>query len=51
MKKTIVSLSLLAALGLAASAQAASTGTITFNGLLTDSTCDVDIEGQGADAT
>lgn len=51
MKKTIVSLYLLAALGLTASAQAASTGTITFNGLLTDSTCDVDIEGQGADAT
>ena len=30
---------------------AASTGTITFNGELTDSTCDVDINGQGADAT
>ncbi|MFQ6293138.1 fimbrial protein [Yersinia enterocolitica] len=31
-------------------AQAASTGTITFNGELTASTCDVSIDGQGADA-
>lgn len=30
---------------------AASTGTITFDGLVTDTTCDVDVEGQGADAT
>ena len=29
---------------------AASTGTITFNGELTDSTCNVSINGQGADA-
>ncbi|WP_272539741.1 fimbrial protein [Providencia sp. PROV197] len=32
-------------------AYAASTGTITFNGELTDTTCKVDIEGQGSDAT
>lgn len=32
-------------------ALAASTGTITFEGLLTDSTCNVDIGGGGADAT
>ncbi|PXW44363.1 major type 1 subunit fimbrin (pilin) [Klebsiella oxytoca] len=52
MQKSIINLSIVAVLGLAAvSAQAASTGTITFNGLLTDSTCNVDIEGQGADAT
>ncbi|EMF0789995.1 fimbrial protein [Klebsiella quasipneumoniae] len=52
MKKTIVSLSLLAALGMGMSAaNAASTGTITFNGELTDTTCDVDVNGQGADAT
>ncbi|EQA1694738.1 fimbrial protein [Enterobacter hormaechei] len=39
-------------LGLAsASSQAASTGTITFNGELTDTTCDVDVNGQGSDAT
>lgn len=52
MKKSIVSLSLIAVLGLSAvSAQAASTGTITFNGELTDTTCDVTLDGQGADAT
>lgn len=52
MQKSIINLSIVAILSLAAvSAQAASTGTITFNGLLTDSTCDVSIEGQGADAT
>lgn len=31
--------------------QAASTGTITFNGELTANTCDVVVDGQGADAT
>ncbi|WP_260513160.1 fimbrial protein [Serratia fonticola] len=52
MKKTAISLSLLVAMGLATvGAQAASTGTITFNGELTDTTCDVDVNGQGADAT
>ena len=52
MKKTLMSTSLIAALAISAfSVNAASTGTITFNGELTDSTCDVDINGQGADAT
>jgi P pilus assembly protein, pilin FimA len=52
MKKTIVNVSLLAALGMGISAaNAASTGTITFNGELTDTTCDVSINGQGVDAT
>lgn len=52
MQKSIINLSIAAVLGLAAiSAQAASTGTITFNGELTDTTCEVDIEGQGSDAT
>lgn len=31
--------------------QAASTGTITFNGELTASTCNVSVDGKGADAT
>ncbi|HCM9448782.1 TPA: type 1 fimbrial protein [Enterobacter bugandensis] len=52
MEKTLVSLSLLAVLGLGMSAaNAASTGTITFNGELTDTTCDVSVNGQGTDAT
>ncbi|MCS2169597.1 type 1 fimbrial protein [Scandinavium sp. TWS1a] len=38
-------------LGASVSADAASTGTITFNGELTDSTCEVTVDGQGADAT
>jgi major type 1 subunit fimbrin (pilin) len=50
MKKTILGLSLLAAMS-ASSAYAESTGTINFNGELTDTTCDVNIEGQGPDAT
>ncbi|HHT7392513.1 fimbrial protein [Klebsiella oxytoca] len=51
MKKSLLSSSLVAALAISAfSVNAASTGTITFNGELTDSTCDVDINGQGADA-
>lgn len=52
MKKSVVSTSIFAVFALAAfSAQAASTGTITFNGELTDTTCEVDINGQGSDAT
>ncbi|MDG1643054.1 type 1 fimbrial protein [Klebsiella huaxiensis] len=52
MQKSITKLSLAVVLGLGmTSVQAASTGTITFNGELTDTTCEVDIEGQGADAT
>lgn len=51
MKKTSVSLSLLAALSMTTLGVQASTGTITFQGELTDSTCDVDISGQGNNAT
>ncbi|RNT20959.1 type 1 fimbrial protein, partial [Klebsiella aerogenes] len=46
MKKSVISFSLVAALGMGMSAaNAASTGTITFNGELTDTTCDVDVNG------
>ncbi|HBM3280037.1 TPA: type 1 fimbrial protein [Klebsiella oxytoca] len=52
MKKSVISASLFAILSATTlSAQAASTGTITFNGELTDTTCEVDINGQGSDAT
>ncbi|MDI6427750.1 fimbrial protein [Cronobacter dublinensis] len=51
MKKLALSLSLAAAIGFAATAQAASTGTITFEGELTATSCDVKVDGQGADAT
>ncbi|ELY4776485.1 fimbrial protein [Cronobacter turicensis] len=52
MKKSVISASVCAILTIATfSAQAASTGTITFNGELTDTTCEVDINGQGSDAT
>lgn len=50
MFKQISCLSFLIALGMT-TANAASTGTITFNGELTDTTCDVDVNGQGTDAT
>lgn len=39
------------ALLISASAQAASTGTITFNGQLTENTCEIDIGGQGENGT
>ncbi|MCS3455883.1 major type 1 subunit fimbrin (pilin) [Aeromonas sp. BIGb0405] len=52
MKKTIlVSATAVALFGQVGIANAASTGTITFNGELTATTCDVSIDGQGADAT
>lgn len=52
MKKTLVGLSILAVLGLGNTvANAASSGTITFNGELTDSTCDVEVNGQSSDAS
>lgn len=51
MKKTLVSLSLLATFSIVTAAQAASTGTITFTGLLTDTTCDVSVNGGGPSAT
>lgn len=54
MSKTTQSLfaaSALALLVMSAASQAASTGTITFNGELTASTCDVIVDGQNKDAT
>lgn len=50
MKMKLVSTALLASL-MSAGAYAASSGTITFTGELTDTTCEVDINGQGSDAT
>lgn len=51
MKKIIIATSVLAALSATNAANAASTGTITFNGELTASTCDVSVEGKGPSAT
>ena len=50
--KKIASLTVIAVvMGSAFAANAASTGTITFNGMVTDTTCNVGVDGQGADAT
>ena len=52
MKKSAIALTLFAVLGATvSSANAASTGTITFNGQLTATTCDAVVDAQGADAT
>lgn len=52
MKKSLIATALVASFGMVTfGANAASTGTITFNGEVTSNTCDVSIEGQGADAT
>ncbi|CAM4097602.1 fimbrial protein [Serratia silvae] len=51
MKKLTIVASLIAVFGTVGLAQAASTGTITFNGELTANTCDVSIDGQPTDAT
>jgi major type 1 subunit fimbrin (pilin) len=51
MKKLVIAASIVAALGSLSAAQAASTGTITFNGKLTANTCEVFIDGAAADAT
>ncbi|WP_324663562.1 fimbrial protein [Enterobacter bugandensis] len=51
MKKLAIIASLAAVFGTTSLAQAASTGTITFNGELTATTCDVIVDGQAADAT
>ncbi|MFV8987769.1 fimbrial protein [Serratia fonticola] len=51
MKKLTIVASLIAVFGTVGMAQAASTGTITFNGELTANTCDVVVDGQDADAT
>ncbi len=50
MKKLTIVASLIAVFGTVGMAQAASTGTITFNGELTANTCDVVVDGQDADA-
>jgi major type 1 subunit fimbrin (pilin) len=51
MKKLVIAASVVAALTSVSAVQAASTGTITFDGLLTATTCDVSVADQGADAT
>lgn len=51
MKKLAIVASLVASIGSTGLVQAASTGTITFNGELTATTCDVVVDGQAADAT
>lgn len=51
MKKLAIATSLVAALAGVSTVQAASTGTITFNGLLTATTCNVVVDNQTEDAT
>jgi major type 1 subunit fimbrin (pilin) len=50
MKKLVIVSALAAVFGSVGLAQAASTGTITFNGELTATTCEVMVDGQAADA-
>lgn len=50
MKKLVIVSALAAVFGSIGMAQAASTGTITFNGKLTATTCEVMVDGQTADA-
>lgn len=50
MKKLMI-VGALAAIGFVSATQAASTGTITFNGKLTATTCDANVDNQGSDAT
>ncbi|NBJ36916.1 type 1 fimbrial protein [Serratia fonticola] len=51
MNKLAIAVSLVAVFGAVNLAQAASSGTITFNGELTATTCDVVVDGQATDAT
>lgn len=51
MKKLAILASLITTCGLVSVVQAASTGTINFNGQLQANTCDVIVDGQAADAT
>ncbi|MBM0493197.1 type 1 fimbrial protein [Aeromonas jandaei] len=52
MNKKILNIGLLIAMGMnVATANAASSGTITFNGMITGSTCEVVVDGGAADAT
>lgn len=48
--QAVLATSFLALLMMSNATHAASTGTITFNGQLDASTCDVSVDGQGADA-
>ncbi|KNE87557.1 hypothetical protein PSTG_19058, partial [Puccinia striiformis f. sp. tritici PST-78] len=50
MKKSALVASIVLLMGVSSLANSASTGTITFNGLITDNTCNVDVNGQGSDA-
>lgn len=50
-KPAILSFLAIASLSSSSIAYAASTGTITFEGQLTDTTCDVSVNGGGPDAT
>ncbi|MBK4785154.1 MAG: type 1 fimbrial protein [Pantoea sp. Pent] len=49
--KKLTLLSALVAMAAVSGAQAASSGTITFNGELTASTCDVSVDGKGPSST
>lgn len=51
MKKFVLASAAVVVLASMGMAQAASTGTITFNGELTATTCDVSIDSQGPDST
>lgn len=51
MRNITLALAVFAALGAVSTVQAASTGTITFNGELTANTCDAVVDNQEADAT
>jgi major type 1 subunit fimbrin (pilin) len=51
MKKLAIVASLVTVFGSVGMAQAVSTGIITFNGELTATTCNVNVDGQGTDAT
>lgn len=51
MKKVLLAAAIIATFSAVNAANAASTGTITFNGELTATTCDVIVDGQAADAT
>jgi major type 1 subunit fimbrin (pilin) len=51
MKKSALVASIALLMGVSSFANAASTGTITFDGNITDNTCNVDVNGAGSDAT
>ena len=51
MKKVLLAASIASALSLFNVAQAANTGTITFEGKIIDQTCDASVDGKGASAT